>query len=309
VGVVLLLLAACRSPAPAERIGESVGGTRYTLVDGTYVEGERIHTWDPSIWWQPMASTVDLVCAPEAVGPYPEDGSLRVIPAERVEDRTPIAREPGACARFQREHGRSLARSPLDVPAHVIMGNEGYHLEENGYGDFAWDLVVTDEAGRRFHGTGSRNEDYLVWDAEVVAPVSGRVVEVVDDAPDQRPGGYARDARNNYVGIQLDGQVYAYVLHLRPGSARVAVGDTVRAGDPIGRAGNAGVSLEPHVHVTLLYYDVAPIDGSPPRTWAIPSEWRDAYLADEPPATGRTVATRAEWSVPPTGAWVAATAF
>ena len=40
--------------------------------------------------------------------------------------------------------------------------------------------------------------------------------------------------------------------HVRKGSAKVKVGDVVRAGDVLAEVGNAGFSTEPHLH--LAYY-------------------------------------------------------
>lgn len=71
--------------------------------------------------------------------------------------------------------------------------------------------------------------------------------------------GQARRARRgvvglagNHVGIALaDGGPYVLLAHLRRGSARVAVGDTVEVGQPVGECGNSGNSTEPHVHVQV----------------------------------------------------------
>ncbi|QYM75962.1 M23 family metallopeptidase [Leucobacter luti] len=59
----------------------------------------------------------------------------------------------------------------------------------------------------------------------------------------------------NHVVIRGHGesrQVFAVVAHLQRGSVTVRVGDTVRAGDKIGRCGNSGNSTEPHVHAQLM---------------------------------------------------------
>ena len=185
----------------------------------------------------------------------------------------------------------------------MIMGNEGYHLEEDGYGNFAWDLVLTDDKGARYTGFGADNEDYRVWGADVVLPTGGTVVEVVRDAPDNGPGSYPADAVNNMVGIWLGGQYYLYLLHFQQYSipASVRVGAELPAGSFVGKVGNAGVSLEPHLHMTLMYYDMDPAGSSGSiRTWSIPGEWRSMWSADSP--TGP--ATLHDWLVPGTGQWI-----
>ena len=316
-GPMLALLFACANPSPpapddgagtpAEITAPAGDRARYTLVDGQEVEGERVHRFDPRLWWHPTAEEgVLLVCEPSLDGPYPNDGSLRLLPESWVAQTEAQPPSEPSCTEFARQTGRYLARSPLDGPALVWMGQEGYHLEEDGFGDFAWDLVVTGPQGRRFMGTGEKNEHYYVWDQPLYAPSAGEVVEVVDTGEDQTPGSHPPDAVNNLVGIHLAGQTYVYILHLRQGSATVQVGDWVEAGDLIGRAGNAGVSLEPHVHITLLHYEVDPIDGSAPRTWAMPGEWRDVFVSDEPPSDSAGPAVSRPWAVPQTGQWVSA---
>ena len=284
-------------------------GVRLALSNGDVLVGESVHTWTTEPWWHPRDQSYELLAVPALDGPFPRDASLRIIPADMVWSResVPLAPEVPTYRDFMRGTGRFLHRSPLQVPAHVVMGNEGYHREEDGYGDFAWDLVVTDDAGVRFRGTGARNEDYLSWDLPVVAPAPGYVVEIVDDGPDQVPGSYPPGAVNNFVGIQLAGQVYVYLLHLRPGSiadAGIQVGDYVQPGRLLGRLGNAGVSLEPHLHVTLLYLDWTPLDGSPLRSWSVPGEWLGLHLSGAPVGS----VFRA-WSVPATGQWMSSEPF
>ena len=80
-------------------------------------------------------------------------------------------------------------------------------LEEDGFGDFAWDLTYTDPAGgtQVYKGTGLANTDYFIWDAEVLLPTGGTVVEVERGAPDNTPGSYPPTATNNLVGVHLFG--------------------------------------------------------------------------------------------------------
>eukprot|EP01063_Lacrimia_lanifica_P007525 TRINITY_DN147_c0_g3_i2.p1 TRINITY_DN147_c0_g3~~TRINITY_DN147_c0_g3_i2.p1 ORF type:complete len:423 (+),score=140.64 TRINITY_DN147_c0_g3_i2:46-1314(+) len=56
----------------------------------------------------------------------------------------------------------------------------------------------------------------------------------------------------NSISIAIpDGGVAEYV-HLHPHSARVKVGDTIKAGDPIALSGAVGFCPEPHLHFQLL---------------------------------------------------------
>jgi hypothetical protein len=52
----------------------------------------------------------------------------------------------------------------------------------------------------------------------------------------------------------------------------------------LGRAGNSGVTYEPHLHVTAYFWDATRI---PARSWRIPSEFRTLYAAKNGQASSR----------------------
>ncbi|HET7093960.1 MAG TPA: M23 family metallopeptidase [Thermomicrobiales bacterium] len=109
-------------------------------------------------------------------------------------------------------------------------------------------------------GDGSRNEDWHAYGADVLAVADGTVIAARDDMPDETPfqapqhlTGPGDDA-GNHVTIEIAPGVDAFFAHLAPGSAAVAAGDTVEAGDVIGHLGNAGSTGGPHLHFGLLDY-------------------------------------------------------
>jgi murein DD-endopeptidase MepM/ murein hydrolase activator NlpD len=55
----------------------------------------------------------------------------------------------------------------------------------------------------------------------------------------------------NVVVIEFGPDLYVQLPHLRSGSVAVAAGQQVRAGDVVGRCGNSGHSLEPHLHLQV----------------------------------------------------------
>ena len=55
----------------------------------------------------------------------------------------------------------------------------------------------------------------------------------------------------NHVVIAVRSDAFVALCHLRSGSVRVAVGQSVAVGDEIGECGNSGNSTEPHVHVQV----------------------------------------------------------
>ena len=273
----------------------------FELQSGDRVTGELIAVYDSARWWNPGDGLLYAVFDPERFAPYPNDRSIRFVWATEVRSIERTSRAvPGASYRqFLRDNQIVFRQPPLTDTSYVITGNESYHLDEDGFGDFAWDVERTDDAGRRFTGSGLQNEDYLVWDLPVVSGVAGEVIEIVADGVDNEPGAHPPigAAVNNLVGIALGGSYYAYYLHFRENGVdpALAVGDRVAPGDVLGRAGNSGVSLEPHIHVVLLWYDV-----EAERSYAVPAEFADVLVAPTP--TGPF--DLHEYHVPATGEWL-----
>ena len=106
----------------------------------------------------------------------------------------------------------------------VIQGNNSAlnHKHDSLAQDFAWDF-------RRGCGT------------PVLAAEAGRVTSVIDS--NDGIGG-----PNNEVEVEhADGSVASY-LHIRKGSATVAVGANVNQGDQLAEVGSVGHSLTGHIH-------------------------------------------------------------
>ncbi|WP_101523546.1 M23 family metallopeptidase [Nocardioides houyundeii] len=164
--------------------------------------------------------------------------------------------------------GRWLTQnSPADrVPSH------GTTLFATSY---AIDFVPVDETGRTAPVTLTTllrpepADRFPGFGRPVLAPASGTVVAVHDQAPDHDafrglPSvGYALTQRRraaagwealagNHVLIALpEGPVVA-LCHLQRGSVQVVPGQQLRVGEPLGRCGNSGNSTEPHVHLQAI---------------------------------------------------------
>lgn len=279
-----------------------VAGERVELVGGEVLTVQVVAEYDQSVWWDAADERWLALFDPALAAEWPDDRRLRFVRASDVVAREAAQVDGPTWEQHLRDLGVAWEQSPLEARSHVIRGNDGYHLEEDGFGDFAWDLVQTDDTGVRYQGFGASNTDFRVWGEPVVASVGGEVVEVVRGAPDNAPGGYAPGAVNNLVGVRVSGQLYAYYLHFQQGSipAGLAVGATVAQGDLLGLVGNSGVTLEPHLHLTLHYWD-----SEHGRYWSVPSQWQGLFVAPAP--TGPT--TEHDWAVPQTGEWVSSTDF
>lgn len=111
---------------------------------------------------------------------------------------------------------------------------------------WAYDLVMEPNS------IGSKKlEDYGIYDKEIVAPISGTVVETYDGEHDIEPTTEEfLSMEGNHVYIKIDETgTYLLLNHLKKGSVLVKVGDHVNEGDIIGRVGNSGSTSEPHLHI------------------------------------------------------------
>jgi hypothetical protein len=116
----------------------------------------------------------------------------------------------------------------------------------------ATDLVMIDDQKKTHRGDGKRNEDYLAYGRPIVAVADGKVTAVIDGVADNEPGamnGY--QAPGNMVVIEHGPSLFSVYAHLKPRSARVQVGQSVRRGQVLGDCGNSGNSSEPHLHFQL----------------------------------------------------------
>ena len=178
---------------------------------------------------------------------------------------TPQERQPVVLAYPFSGRWRARNSPARRVPSH------GSHLMGTTY---AIDFIPVDAQGRsapwswRAAVATEPPERFVGFGAPIYAPLSGRVVLAHDGEPDHEARrsqltlvpymlgqagrarrGAAAIAGNHVVIAAADEGPFVLLAHLRQGSLRVAVGEHIWEGDPVGACGNSGNSTQPHVHV------------------------------------------------------------
>jgi murein DD-endopeptidase MepM/ murein hydrolase activator NlpD len=123
---------------------------------------------------------------------------------------------------------------------------------------FAIDWAGLGPDGRLFHGDSKSNANFYGYGAEVIAVADGRISDLNDRFPDN-VGSNDRakriitldNALGNSVTIDIGNGRFAIYGHLQPGSLKVKLGETVKAGQVLARLGNSGNSDGPHLHFQL----------------------------------------------------------
>lgn len=106
------------------------------------------------------------------------------------------------------------------------------------------------QTGRRppryFEAEGKKNEDWLGWRKELLAPFDGTVEEVHLNQVTNQPGTPGMGPASFIVFLRSDGTkvVYGHVQDVK-----VKQGETVRAGQPVALIGNNGFGYMPHTHL------------------------------------------------------------
>ena len=144
------------------------------------------------------------------------------------------------------------------------LGNS--HHRQTTSQEFGYDLCLIDKNDKLYTKKGIYNSDFPTFGKFVLAPANGQVVKVYDGMPDNPRAGQVpeiSDARilkwglehavaGNLVVIKHKNNEYSFLAHFALNSIKVKVGQKVKAGDQIGKLGNSGNSLGPHLHYHLM---------------------------------------------------------
>lgn len=153
--------------------------------------------------------------------------------------------------------GATELRFPLTGVSAVIQG--GGSLTLNPFhrwfpsDKYALDLVRLNTFGNRAAGIApARLTDYVSFNVPVQSPCTGTIEEVRRDVPDNAPGDTDVEHRTgNYVLLRC-GNLRVLLAHFARGTLAVSPGDSVQAGQVVGRIGNSGNTSEPHLHLSAM---------------------------------------------------------
>ncbi|MGH2940102.1 MAG: M23 family metallopeptidase [Solirubrobacterales bacterium] len=134
---------------------------------------------------------------------------------------------------------------------------------------YAIDWIKIGPDGRIFHGDPAVLGNWYGYGAPILSTAAGVVTKARDGLPDQtplvKPGALPlSDLPGNEVVVRMKNGLSAVYAHLVPASMKVQVGEHVAVGQELGRLGNSGGSLAPHLHFHVVDGDSdASSDGYP----------------------------------------------
>jgi murein DD-endopeptidase len=185
------------------------------------------------------------------------------------------------------------ANAPSNISPHrraMLPINGQPHIGQR----YAIDWIQLGDDGKAFTGDEHDNKSYHAWDQEIYAVADGKIVEVKDGIPENVPNSgklavpITYDTLpGNHIIQELSEGHYAAYAHLRPGTIKVRVGDTVHAGDVLAHLGNTGNSSEPHLHFQVC--DAPSFPASEGLPFAIDQYTYDDYKIDKAPKPALTV--------------------
>lgn len=188
---------------------------------------------------------MDLLVGPKPVTPQP---GFKVL------------LQPGTSAsvRFLDPRGRRLppteGKRPYSYHYSWTLGNHRAVHDPEAHYRLPWE-DGNHRVSQTWGGSFSHRSEYAVDIAmpigtPVVAARGGRVIQINDGWPEGGPDPAYADQANGVWILHEDG-TYGQYVHLQAGQMAVDLGDTVQAGQRLGRSGNSGYSTNPHLHFVV----------------------------------------------------------
>ncbi|MEQ3500337.1 peptidoglycan DD-metalloendopeptidase family protein [Tenacibaculum sp. SSH1-16] len=113
----------------------------------------------------------------------------------------------------------------------------------------AFDFVLIDDNKKVHNGQRHKNENYYSFGKNVLAPINGEIISVIDGIKDNDPGHINRYyAAGNSIILKTNNNEFLFFGNLKNNSIKVKTGDIVTKGTIIAQVGNSGKSYYPHLH-------------------------------------------------------------
>jgi hypothetical protein len=189
-----------------------------------------------------------------------------LLSAAAVPKESSVAGKDKAKRRAEPPAGHvALSAAPLQTTVLVLpftgawgvlqgMDGKGTH---SGYAAYALDFVPAEPGAASLTEADFRKRkrltDHPCYGRAVLAAAPGRVVWARDGARELPPfRERKRHEAGNFVILEHRKDEFTEYRHLQRGSITVKVGDQVAAGQVIGRCGNSGGAVTPHLHFAML---------------------------------------------------------
>jgi murein DD-endopeptidase MepM/ murein hydrolase activator NlpD len=164
------------------------------------------------------------------------------------------AREPpaGAVALTSAPEQKTTLLLPFDGAWGVVQGMDSGNTH-SGYAAYALDFVPAEPVSESVFRKRRRLTEHPCYGRPILAPADGRVVWARDGARELPPFHDSRKHEaGNFVILAHTPDELSEFRHLQRGSIAVKAGEVIHAGQMIGRCGNSGNAVTPHLHFGFL---------------------------------------------------------